>query len=100
MARLSVREYEHIVLSSNGTVLAGVEPPIAKYSVAIGATSTMGQAFNARTKFVRLHADAACSFDIDLLPTAVAGEGSMAAGQTEYFGVQPGEANRVAVITE
>ena len=85
---------------SRGNVIVGEEPAITAYSVAIGVGSVMGQVFNARTRFVRLQTDIACSVEFGLLPSAVSGNGSMAAGQTEYFGVLNSASHRVAVIQE
>jgi len=52
--------------------------------VAIGAGSVQSSAFNAKTRFVRLHADAICSIEFGTNPTAAATTARMAAGQTEF----------------
>lgn len=97
MATLSIREYEHINVVSGGIVPVAQEPAVTKQTVAIGGGSLQSAAFNERTRFVRLYCDVACSLEFGVNPTAAANSCSMGAGQTEYFGVQPG--HKVAVIT-
>lgn len=87
---LSIREYEHINAVASGIVPVGQEPAIASQTVAIGGTSAQSSAFNARTRFVRIHTDVACSLEFGTNPTAVAGACDLAANQTEYFGLIPG----------
>lgn len=95
---LDISEYDALAVDINGHVIAaGVEPPIAEQTpVAIGASSTQSAAFNDRTRFVRLHCDAPCRVAFGVNPTAGANSKRMAAGQTEFFGVRPGQ--KVAVI--
>lgn len=72
-------------------------PPLAEQTVAIGGASTQSSAFSSSTKVVRVHADAICSIAIGSNPTATATKLRMDAGQTEYFGVTPGD--KIAVIS-
>ncbi len=91
MAVLYISEYQNAALSYDGpAVPAGHEPSVAEQHVSIGMSSAPSAAFNARTRFVRLHCDVICSVAFGLAPTAVTTEKRMAAGQTEFFGVTPG----------
>lgn len=97
MAFIYVHEYARQPLDRAGQLVpAGEEPALASYQVAIGVGSAQSAAFNAKTKFISVHADAICSVKFGANPTAVATEGRMAANETRYFGVQPGD--KIAVI--
>jgi len=76
-------------------------PPAAEQTVAISASSAASAAFGTSTYLVRLHTDAICSIAFGTAagstPTATAANARMAANQTEYFAVVPGQ--KVAVIT-
>lgn len=105
MATLYIREYVGTGMVGNATgqgqaflsTPAPVEPGLADQTVAISAGSTASSAFNAKTNLVRLHTDAICSIAFGATPTASATTARMAANQTEYFIVLPGQ--KVAVIT-
>ena len=100
---LYISEYEHVRQTSRGNVLAGVEPSVATQKVDFTAGSTASAAFNVRTKFVRIHAEAICSIVFGTAPTAAATGLRLTAGQTEYFGVDienfAAGAMKVAAIT-
>jgi len=98
MARLSIREYEHISAVSRGIVPVGEEPAVANQTLTIGGGSLPSNAFNIKTRFVRIHTDVNCSLDWGTAPVAVAGSCDMVAGQTEYFGVVNATNMKVAVI--
>lgn len=89
----------YIAESSEGASGMALVPPIAEQTVAIGGSSTPSSAFNAATRFVRLHTDAICSIAFGTSPTATATKMRMAADQTEYFSVPAGQSYKVAVIT-
>jgi hypothetical protein len=99
MARLSIREYEHISAVSRGIVPVGEEPAIANQVIFITGASQASASFQERTRFVRIHTDTTCSLDWGVAPVAVAGECDMVAGQTEYFGVVNASQLKVAVIS-
>lgn len=99
MARLSIREYEHISAVARGIVPVGEEPAIANQTLTISGASSPSAAFNVRTRFVRIHTDTNCSLDWGTSPVAVAGSCDMVAGQTEYFGVTNATGMKVAVIS-
>lgn len=73
-------------------------PPLAEQTVAIGAEAD-SNAFNASTRFIRVHVDAICSIAIGLTPTASTSTLRMAANTTEYFGVPRGAGYKISVIT-
>lgn len=99
MATFYITEFADLaVIGSAHSIEAGHQPPVAEQTVAIGAEAK-SSAFNAKTTYVRVHADAICSFlfgDAGASPTATTASGRMVAGQTEYFAVQP--AAKVSVI--
>lgn len=98
MAVLYISEYDAQAWDGvSNTLPAGREPAIATQTVAIGGVSAQSAAFNAKTRFVRIHTDAICSVEFGANPTATAAKARMAANQTEFFGVNPGD--KVAVIT-
>lgn len=96
MATLYITEYEHLAMTFEPSQIAK-EPRVTGQTVAIGGSSTQSSAFNTRTRFIRVHTDAICSFVISTSPTAAATDARMAASTTEYFGVTPGD--KLAVIT-
>lgn len=98
MTTLYISEYADLAKGpTKGDMPAPQEPRLAAQTVAIGGASLQSSAFNANTRFVRIHTDAICSIKFGSDPTAVNTEGRLAANATEYFGVVPG--HKVAVIT-
>ena len=103
MATLSIVEYERAALDMYGRPLpVPVEPPLASQDLAIGGTSAQCVAFNARTRFVRIATDTACSVLFGTDPTAVAASGRLPAGMVEFRGLpahdEPGRPTKLAVI--
>jgi hypothetical protein len=72
-------------------------PAVASQAVTISGTSAQSSAFNSATRAIRIHTDAICSVLVGANPTAATTSPRMAADQTEYFSVQPGD--RIAVIS-
>jgi len=100
MAILFITEYAQEPIGPAGRVgQMQQEAPVAEQTVAIGAGSVQSAAFNAKTRFVRLHADVVCSVEFGTNPTATATTGRMAANQTEFRGVPVGQSFKVAAIT-
>lgn len=97
MAVLYVTEYAAFPIVQGNSVQAPKDPPLAEQTVAIGAGSVASSAFSAKTRVIRVHTDAICSISIDTAPTATATKARMAANQTEYHSVNPGD--KIAVIT-
>lgn len=98
MATLYIKEYAEIVRPglSHDDAPIGQEPCITEQTVAIGVGSAQSAAFDAKTKFIRVHTDAVCSIAIGKSPTAAATNARHAANSTEFMGVQPG--HKLAVI--
>ncbi len=102
MATLYITEFQRLANISQwqGNVFLQIpeNPEVANQTVAIGGASASSAAFNALTKFIRVHADAICSVAVGgTSPVATATQRRMASNQTEYFGVNPGD--KIAVIT-
>lgn len=84
MANLYITEYVFPSRSRSGSFLQiPQEPPIAEQVVAF-TTATSSGTFNARTKVVRLVADANCHVVFDSDPTATANSQRLTA-DVEYF---------------
>lgn len=106
MSRMFISEYEKMTEVSGGFRQAvGEEPSIAEQVVTFTGTAGVSAAFNVKTKFVRIEVDGIGNLLFGLAPTAVAGASKrLAAGQTEYFGVNikdftPG-AMKVSAVTD
>src|SRR5215475_8203567 len=104
MAVLYITEYAELAIGPAGRVgQMAVDPPVAEQTVAIGGASVQSSAFNAKTRYIRVHSDATCSVEIGTNPTATSTTGRMAANQTEFRdvsrGQQAGTAFKIAVIT-
>lgn len=101
MAKLYVSEYSDAPAAGYTALgLQIVKDPalVEQTPVAIGASAAPSAAFSARTRIVRLHADAICSIVVGPVGVvATANSQRMAANQTEYKMVDPG--NIVSVIT-
>lgn len=102
MAICDITEYEELAIDAKGQVIPiGLEPATANNPVAIGV-ATQSAIFNARTKFIRVGADAPCRVEIGIDPTAVDNVSKrIGAGGVEYFGVatRDGTLLRASVIT-
>lgn len=100
MATVYITEYARVGADAGGTAMVVAdEPAVTSQTVAIGGTSTQSAAFNALTKFVRVHTDAICSVEFGTNPTATATKRRLAANTTEYFSVPIGASYKIAVIT-
>lgn len=97
MAVLYITEFNNIGGGARFPVQGAFQPPIAEQTIAIGGASVQSSAFNKNTLFVRIHTDAICSIEFGANPTATTSTARMAANQTEYFSVVPGQ--KVAVIS-
>ncbi len=73
-------------------------PPLAQQTVAIGA-ETDSNAFNASTRYIRVHVDAICSIAVGVTPTASTSMLRMSAESTEYFAVPLNGGYKLSVIT-
>lgn len=97
MAIIRIAEFSKLYADPNGPGQMAQTPAIAYQSAAITASSTTSNPFNTATKVIRVHTDSIVSIDIRTAPVAVVAAGTpatmrLAANQTEYFGVNPGDA--------
>jgi hypothetical protein len=100
MAVLFITEYSRQGRDASGfQMVVADEPAVANQVVAIGASTTQSAAFNALTRFVRIHTDAICSIEFGANPIATATTRRLAANSTEYFAVPLGASYKVACIT-
>lgn len=87
------------VISTAGQVVqAALFPELAKYQISNTGASAQGPPFQARTKFIRINTDAACSIEVGSNPIAVNTANRMSPNSTEYFGVEVNQAHLVAVV--
>lgn len=105
MADLFITEYVDVPTYFGAQILSvGVEPALAEQAVTIGAGSAQSAELNGKTRFVRLHAEAACAIAFGASPTAVATLHRMPAGAVEFYGVNPkddtGNGIKIAVIMD
>lgn len=101
MASLYITEYENIAYVGDGRgVPVGLEPALATQKVSFTGTPGQSAAFNARTRFVRLHADGIMSIAFGTNPTAAVTDPRVAASTTEFFGVSnAAQGLKVSAIT-
>ncbi len=96
---LYITEYAAAGRIAGSTLPVPFGRPIANNNISITASSVASNAFNANTRFIRVHNDAtqAVFILIGSAPTAVtATDARMAVSQTEYYQVNPGD--KLAVI--
>jgi hypothetical protein len=100
MGTLFITEYAGLAPLPPGAVgQIPLEPPLAKQTIEIGAASVASAAFNAATRMVRLHTEAACCVLFGMDPTAAPDDQRVPANQTQFHGVVAGHAFKVAVIS-
>lgn len=92
MATLNVVEFESLAEDAKGNLIPVGKGPFLASSNVTFTTSTASSAFNARTKFVRLIADADAYVVFGSSPTATATSMRIEANVAEYFGVIAGQA--------
>ncbi|HJW82437.1 MAG TPA: hypothetical protein VJ396_09355 [Acidiferrobacterales bacterium] len=89
MAKAYISEYEAVPILDGRLVPTGMEPALVEQVVTF-TTTVQSAAFHARTKFIRVHVDAICSYEFGASPAATTNTPRMAASTTEFFGVAPG----------
>lgn len=80
---------------ANRAPVAHLPAPVVQ-QLTVGAASVQSVAFQANTGLIRIKTDTPCRIEVGANPTAVATSLLLAAGDTEYFGVTPGQ--KLAVI--
>lgn len=99
MGILYITEYSGLMPSPMGhAAQVPMEPPLATQAVTY-TTHAESNAFNAKTRLVRLHTDSICSFVFGSAPSATTSDSRMAAGQTEYHGVPFGASYKVSAVS-
>ena len=99
MGILYVTEFQElptITLGHSGAM--AMQPPMAEQTVSY-TTTTQSAAFNANTRYVRLHTDSICSIEFGTNPSATTSTARMVAGQTEYYAVPKGASYKVAAVS-
>lgn len=98
MTILYITEFVALNPTTGGGNLAMASMPAnAQQTISITSASASSTSFQQNTYYVRLHTDSICSVNFGSSPTATTTNARMAANQTEYFSVTPGQ--KVAVIT-
>jgi hypothetical protein len=97
MAVLYLTEFADVGIHLLGEVPVAFYPETANQTVSITGGSLQSAAFNANTRFIRVHPDVVCSIAIGANPTATTVTARMSAGTTEYFAVRDG--HKIAVIS-
>lgn len=96
MAVMYITEYADLGLAQGpggALIQAPQEPPVATQTLAIGSAVASAN-FNTKTRLIRLHCDAICSYLFSVAGTAAATTDSrMAAGQTEYHAIAKTQAD-------
>jgi hypothetical protein len=95
MATLYITEFSNIGVMNNATYAqAPSMPPLAEQHLSITTTSAASSTFSARTLGVLLNTDATCSLawstTSSTTVSAVTTAQRMAAGETRFYGVNPG----------
>ena len=104
MTKATVSEYAAMTQQTGFGLGTAEEPFLANYDIDYTSGEAHGAVLNAKTRFVRVFVDSAAKVKIGAAATAANSSGggeSMAANQTEYFGVsaQDGTTWRVSAIT-
>jgi len=97
MATLWIVEYETLYRDANRQVMPIGGPILTNQKVTISGSSAQSSALDARTRFVRLIADAAAYWTEGSNPTATNSHVYLPANQVEFFQVTGG--NKIASIT-
>lgn len=99
MAKLYISEYSSLAgVPASGSVQVAGEPALAVQVVDFSGGATASNAFNSKTRVIRVHTDAVCSVRFDG-SAATTSYPRMAADQTEYFGVGGGSTLSVIANT-
>jgi hypothetical protein len=97
MSTLYIAEIAELGVDAHGvSVVAPVMPPVVEQTLSIGGGSVPSAAFNGHTRFVQIHTDAICSLAFGPSPSATTSNQRLAANETRFYAVTPG--NKVAVI--
>lgn len=101
MANLRIQEYLGISRGNGNPAQAIAGPPLIEQTpIAIAGASAQSAVFGVKSHIICVQAEAICAVYVGgTNPVATAGTSQrLVAGQTAYFGVQPGE--KLAVISD
>lgn len=89
---IHVTEYETVIgLNVGGQViLVPQEPALTTQVISFTTSTECDDAFNVKTRFVRLWSTAKTHIKFGASPTATANDTPLTGTQGEFFGVQPG----------
>lgn len=93
MSHIYITEYSRV---SNAFALAPVEPANAEQYLEIDFKPTQSKPFKDDTRFIAVNTDTACSIAIGKDAIADNEFKRLSAGETRYFGVDPG--HRISVV--
>lgn len=96
MASVYIAEFAALANVTGANI--AMMPPLAEQKVTIGA-ETDSAAFNAATRYIRVHTDAICSIAVGVTPTAAVTGLRLSAESTEYFAVPLNGGYKLSVIT-
>lgn len=80
----------------NFHISAGKEPAVAEQVMTISGASSQSAPFNAQTAFIMVHTTEVACLKFGENPTAVTTNHRVGAGETRFYGVNPGQ--RMAAI--
>jgi hypothetical protein len=80
----------------NFHISAGKEPAAAEQVMTISGTSSQSAVFNEQTAFIMVHTTEVACLAFGSNPTAVSNRHRVGAGETRFYGVNPG--HRMAAI--
>ena len=99
MAALRIDEFTSLAVIPGGQFAAGNLDGVISQQVTIGAEAK-SSAFNTATRLIRVQAEGLCCIKLSKQPSftqaAATTDVRLTAGQTEYFGINPGD--RLSVI--
>lgn len=102
MAVLRIDEFKTLAVIPGGQFAAGNLDGVVSQQVTIGAEAKSA-AFNAATRLVRVQAEGLCCIRLAKQPAfsevAATTDVRLTAGQTEYFGINPGDKLSVILTT-
>lgn len=98
MSTLYIAEVTALGIDAQGaSIIAPKMPPFAEQTVPISGATAASAPFTGHTRFVQIHTDAICSLAFGQNPQATTSNQRLAANETRYYAVNPGD--QVAVIS-
>jgi hypothetical protein len=101
LSTLYIAEIDMLGIDSQGnTIMAGVRPLLVPaYSIAITGGQNLSPIFASTTRFLEMHCDVVCSFDVDVNPTAITTAERLGAGERIFYPLRPNVANLRLAVT-